>query len=198
MRVLLVDDNAARAAAVQAGLEADGCTVVAVVPDATNLVAQVRATAAEVIVCDIDNPSRDAIESLRALHRDEPRPVAMFVDQSDPERIGAAMEAGVAAYVIEGLSPGRVRAVLDVAVARFRAHQALRSELADARTALAERKVVERAKGILMRARGMDEDAAFTTLRRMAMEQGQRLVDIANGIISVSSLLGSGQGRRSK
>jgi response regulator NasT len=193
LRVLLVDANEARAAAVRAGLEADGCTVVGVVPDATGLVDQVRRAAADVIVCDLDNPSRDAIESMRVLQRDEPRPVVMFVDQSDPASIGAAMEAGVAAYVIEGLSPRRARAVVDVAIARFRAHQALRQELAEARDALAERKAVERAKGLLMRARGMSEDEAFRTLRRMAMDQGRRLVDVANGVLTVGSLLESGQ-----
>ncbi len=113
----------------------------------------------------------------------------MFVDQSDPDRIGAAMDAGVAAYVIEGLSPRRVRAVVDVAIVRFRARQALKSELAEARGALEERKVIERAKGLLMRARGMDEEQAFRTMRSMAMEQGRRLIDIANGIIAVGSLL---------
>ena len=189
LRVLLIDDNAPRAAAVRAGLEADGCVVVGLLLDVTDLVAQVRRAAADVIVCDIDNPSRDAIESMRALQRDEPRPVVMFVDQSDPASIGEAMQAGVAAYVIEGLSPHRVRQVVDVAVARFSAHQALRAELAEAREALAERKVIERAKGILMRARGLDEETAFRTLRNMAMEQGQRLVEVAQGVVTVGSLL---------
>jgi response regulator NasT len=193
LRVLLVDDNAERAATVRAGLEADGCQVVDIARDPTDLVSRVRKAAADVIVCDIDNPSRDAIESMRALQRDEPRPVVMFVDQSDPDSIGAAMEAGIAAYVIEGLSPNRVRSVVDVAIARFRAHQALRSELAEARGALEERKVVERAKGILMRTRGLDEEAAYRALRTLAMEQGRRLIDIANGVIAVGSLLGSRQ-----
>ncbi len=189
IRVLLIDDNASRAAAVRAGLEADGCQVVGVLPNVADLVAQVRRAAADVIVCDIDNPSRDAIESMRALQSSEPRPVVMFVDQSDPAAITAAMEAGVAAYVIEGLSPRRVRAVVDVAIVRFRAHQALRAELAEARGALEDRKIIERAKGILMRARGMDEDAAFRTLRTMAMDQGQRLVEVAQGVVTVGSLL---------
>ena len=126
-----------------------------------------------------------------ALQRDEPRPVVMFVDQSDPERIGAALEAGVAAYVIEGLSPRRVRPVVDVAIARFRAHQQLRRDLAEARGALEERKVVERAKGLLMPARGMTEEEAFRTLRRMAMEQGKRLTEVSSGVIAVGSLLRS-------
>jgi response regulator NasT len=189
LRVLLIDDNAARAEAVSAGLVADGCVVVALVADHADIVAQVRAARADVIVCDLDHASRDAIESMRALNRDEPRPVVMFVDRSDPDSITAAMEAGVAAYVIEGLLPGRVRAVIDVAVARFQAHQALRAELAEVRTALSERKLVERAKGVLMQARRMSEDEAYRTLRRLAMDQGKRLAEVAENVIGMAKLL---------
>jgi response regulator NasT len=189
LRVLLIDDNAERAAAVTAGLAADGCEVVALRPDHADIVAQVRAARAEVIVCDLDHASRDAIESMRALNRDEPRPVVMFVDRSDPASITAAMEAGVAAYVIEGLQPGRVRAVIDVAVARFQAHQALRAELDEARSALTERKLVERAKGVLMQTRKMSEDEAYRTLRRLAMDQGKRLADVAESVIAMAKLL---------
>jgi len=189
LRVLLIDDNSERAAAVTAGLAADGCEVVALRPDHADIVAQVRAARAEVIVCDLDHASRDAIESMRALNRDEPRPVVMFVDRSDPASITAAMEAGVAAYVIEGLRPGRVRAVIDVAVARFQAHQALRAELDEARSALTERKLVERAKGVLMQTRKMSEDEAYRTLRRLAMDQGKRLADVAESVIAMAKLL---------
>ena len=126
---------------------------------------------------------------MRALNRDEPRPVVMFVDRSDPASITAAMEAGVAAYVIEGLQPGRVRAVIDVAVARFQAHQALRAELDEARSALTERKLVERAKGVLMQTRKMSEDEAYRTLRRLAMDQGKRLADVAESVIAMAKLL---------
>lgn len=189
LRVLLVDDNLERAAAVTAGLEADGCVVVGRIPDHADIVAQVRAAGAEVIVCDLDNSSRDAIESMRALHRDEPRPVVMFVDRAEPASIAAAMDAGVAAYVIEGLQPSRVRAVIDVAVARFAAHQALRAELAEVRTALSDRKVVERAKGLLMQTRRMSEDEAYRALRRLAMDQGKRLAEVAESVIALAKVL---------
>ena len=189
LRVLLVDDNEERAAAVTAGLQADGCVVVGLVPDHADIVAQVRAAGAEVIVCDLEHASRDAIESMRALNRDEPRPVVMFVDRADPGSIQAAMEAGVAAYVIEGLQPGRVRAVIDVAVARFSAHQALRAELAEMRSALSERKVVERAKGLLMQTRRMSEDEAYRALRRLAMDQGKRLAEVAESVIAMAKIL---------
>jgi response regulator NasT len=187
LRVLLIDENAERAEAVSAGLRQDGCEVVAA--GAGDLVSQVRAAAADVIVCDLDDPSRDAMESMRALNRDEPRPVVMFVDRSDPDAIAAAMEAGVAAYVIEGLAPGRVRAVIDVAVARFRAHQMLKAELDEARTALSDRKLVERAKAVLMRTRRMSEDDAHRALRRLAMDQGKRLGEICSSVISMEKLL---------
>jgi response regulator NasT len=189
LRVLLVDDNADRAAAVSAGLTADGCVVVGLVPDHADIVNQVRAAGAQVIVCDLDHASRDAIESMRALHRDEPRPVVMFVDRTDPGSTQAAMEAGVAAYVVEGLAPGRVRAVIDVAVARFNAHQALRAELAEARSALSDRKLVERAKGLLMQTRRMSEDDAYRLLRRLAMDQGKRLSEVAESVIAMAKLL---------
>jgi response regulator NasT len=189
LRVLIVDQNAERADAVRAGLEANGCLVVGIAPDAVDLVARVREAAADVIVCDLDSPSRDAIESMRVLNRDEPRPVVMFVDRSDPESIHSAMDAGVAAYVIEGLAPGRVRSVVDVAVARFKAHQALKRELEEARDALSERKMVERAKGILMRGRAMNEDEAYRTMRRMAMDQGKRLIEIASSVVAMESVL---------
>ena len=193
MRVLLVDDNAERAKAVQTSLVAEGCVVVAIVPDASGLVAEVRRHAAEVIVCDLDSPSRDALESLRALQRDEPRPVAMFVDRSDPASMVAAVDAGVAAYVVEGLEPHRVKSVLDVAMARFRAHQTLRAERDTARDALELRLRLERAKRILMQRRGMTEDAAHRSLRRLAMDQGKRLADVATDIISIEDMLNSEQ-----
>jgi response regulator NasT len=195
LKVLLVDDDEPRAAEVAGGLRADGCEIVAVVAEAGDLVRAVREAGAEVIVCAIDAPSRDAIESMRVLYRDEPRPVVMFVDRSDEGLIAAAVEAGVAAYVIEGLAPARVRSVIDVAVARFRAHQAMRAELAEARFALSERKLVERAKGILMATRRLSEEEAFRSLRRLAMDQGKRLAEVAESVISVESLL-RGQGVR--
>jgi response regulator NasT len=194
LRVLLIDDNAERAAAVSAGLEADGCEIVGKVHNPSDLlglglIALVRNARADIVVCDFDNPSRDTIESMEALNRDEPRPVVMFVDRADSANINAAMQAGVAAYVVEGLVPSRVKAVIDVAAARFRAHQAMKAELHHARSALAERKLVERAKGILMKSRRMSEEEAFGTLRRLAMDGGKRLADVAESVITLSKML---------
>lgn len=183
-----MDGDAERAEAVAAALAADGCKVVGVVPDTGDLVRAVRETEAEVIVCDFDAPSRDSIESMRALNRDEPRPVVMFVDRSEPGAIAEAMEAGVAAYVIEGLSPSRVRGVIDVAVARFVAFQGVKDELAQARAALNDRALLDRAKAVLMATRGMNEADAHLGLRKLAMNQGRRVLDVAASVVAGEEL----------
>jgi response regulator NasT len=179
LRVLLVDADAERAAAVRAGLEAAGCQVVAVSSEAAQLTRLVREAHADVIVCDLDDPSRDALESMRALNRDEPRPVVVFASRGEPEQIEAALEAGVAAYVVEGLAPARVRPVLEVAIRRFRAHQALRAQLEEAQATLAQRVVIERAKGVLMQRRRLSEEEAYRLLRRWSMDRSRRMVDVA-------------------
>lgn len=173
-----------RAAEVRLGLEAAGCEVVAVAEDATRLTEMVRATQAEIIVCDIDDPSRDALESMRALHRDEPRPVVLFAEKGAPDQIAAALEAGVAAYVVEGLSPARVRPVLEVASLQFKAYQNLRSELNRARNSLAQRETVDRAKQRLMLQSRLTEPEAHRRLQRMAMEKGMKLLDVAAAVLS--------------
>ena len=183
MRVLLVDQEGERAAAVTAGLRTAGCEVVAIAPDAADLTRRVRDSGAEVIVCDLDDPSRDALESMRALHRDEPRPVVVFAARGDADQIEAALEAGVAAYVVEGLSPERVRPVIEVAIRRFRAHQTLRRELEEARAGLRERELLDSAKRRLMQRDGMSEPEAHRHLRRLAMDRGVRLARIAADLL---------------
>jgi response regulator NasT len=179
LRVLLIDDDAERATAVRIGLESAGCSVVAVAPEPGDLTRMVREAAADVIVCDLDDPGRDALESMRALHRDEPRPVVVFAMRGEPDQIEAAIEAGVAAYVVEGLAPNRVRPVIEVAIRRFRAHQALRARLEEAQATLADRVVIERAKGVLMQRRRLSEEDAYRLLRRWAMDRGAKLVNVA-------------------
>ena len=173
-----------RAAEVRLGLEAAGCTVVAVAEDAARLTEMVRATQADIIVCDIDDPSRDVLESMRALNRDEPRPVVLFAEKGAPEQIAAALDAGVAAYVVEGLSPAKVRPVLEVASLQFKAYQNLRSELNRARNSLAQRETVERAKQRLMQQGQLTEPEAHKRLQRMAMEKGMKLLDVATAVLS--------------
>jgi len=173
-----------RAAEVRRGLEAAGCEVVAVAEDAARLTELVRATQADIIVCDIDDPSRDALESMRALNRDEPRPVVLFAEKGAPEQIAAALEAGVAAYVVEGLAPARVRPVLEVASLQFKAYQALRHELARARNSLAQRETVERAKQRMMQQARLTEPEAHRRLQRIAMERGMKLSEVAAAILA--------------
>jgi response regulator NasT len=181
LRVPLVDNDRARAQAVRAGLEAAGLPVVALASAMTDLTGLVRASEAEVIVCDLDDPSRDALESMRALNRDEPRPIVVFAERGEADQIEAALEAGVAAYVVEGLAPARVRPVLEVAIRRFRAHQALRAQLETTRPTLGERTLIKRAKVVLMQRRRLPEEEAQRFRRRWAMDRGRHLVKVAQG-----------------
>lgn len=168
----------------KAGLEAAGFQVVAVSSDTADLTRLVREFQADVIVCDLDDPSRDALESMRVLNRDEPRPVVVFASRGDADQIEAALEAGVAAYVVEGLAPARVRPVLEVAIRRFRAFQALRAERDAARNSLAERTVIERAKGVLMQRRRLSEPEAYKLMRRWAMDRGLKIAAIAEQVLA--------------
>jgi two-component system, response regulator / RNA-binding antiterminator len=180
---LLVDSDGDRALAVQAGLVAAGCVVVGIATGTSDLTRAVRDSGAEVIVCGLDDPSRDELEGMRALHRDEPRPVVLFAEKAEPEQIEAALAAGVAAYVVEGLAPSRVRPVIEVAIRRFRAHQSLREELAEARQGLEERKLIDRAKAALMQKHQLSEPEAYRRLRRMAMDKGLKLGTIAATVL---------------
>ncbi|MBI3443806.1 MAG: ANTAR domain-containing protein [Magnetospirillum sp.] len=190
LRVIVVDDERDRAAMVREALEADGFTVVAVFGSGAGLPARVAELAADVIIVDIDSPDRDTLEDMRRVGIEQGRPVVMFAQDGKPETIKAAVEAGVSAYVVDGLKPDRVRPVIDVAIARFAQFQSLRGELDKARTTLAERKLIEKAKGILMKRRKIDEEEAYRLMRRMAMDQKQRLIDVANKIIDAAELLG--------
>jgi response regulator NasT len=184
LRVLLVDSDSDRAVAVKAGLVAAGCVVVGTTAGTSDLTQAVRESGADVIVCGLDDPSRDELEGMRALNRNEPRPVVLFAEKAEPEQIEAALEAGVAAYVVEGLAPARVRPVIEVAIRRFRAHQALREELASVRQDLEERRLIDRAKAVLMQKHKLSEPEAYRRLRRMAMDKGQKLGSVAATILA--------------
>jgi len=190
LRVIVVDEERDRATSVKDALEASGFTVVAVLGNGAELPAKVEELAADVIIVDIDSPDRDTLEDMRRVTFEQRRPVVMFAQDGKPETIRAAVQAGVAAYVVDGLKPDRVRPVVDVAVARFAQFHELRSELDKARITLAERKLIEKAKGILMKRRKVDEDEAYRLMRRMAMDQKARLIEIANKIIEAAELLG--------
>ena len=190
LRVIVVDNERDRACSVRDALEGSGFIVVAVLGNGAELPAKVEELAADVIIVDIDSPDRDTLEDMRRVSFEQRRPVVMFAQDGKPETIRAAVQAGVAAYVVDGLKPDRVRPVVDVAIARFTQFHELRSELDKARITLAERKLIEKAKGILMKRRKVDEDEAYRLMRRMAMDQKARLIDVANKLIEAAELLG--------
>lgn len=189
LRVLVVDEDPQRAAILESGLLAADAEIAATVAPSEDLVARVRAVRPDIIIVDMDSPSRDTLESMRAINRDQPLPIVMFVDTADSGLIEEAMRAGVSAYVIDGLAAKRVKPVLDVAIARFREVQGLRAELAKTKASLGERKVVERAKGLLMQQRGLSEEEAFRALRKLAMDKNQRLVEVAQALLTYAQLL---------
>jgi response regulator NasT len=189
MRVLLVDEDPDRAAQLHAALQAAGYTVTAHVASAAHLLAQVRASEPDVIIIDRDSPDRDTLEHVCLLTRDQPRPIVMFSDDGDRTAIRAAVDAGVSAYVVGGLTAERIRPIVDVAMARFEQFQAMRQELDKAKTTLAERKQIERAKGIVMKSRGVSEDEAYGLLRKLAMERNQRLAQVAENVLAMAELL---------
>ncbi len=189
LSVLLIDDNPARAEVVEAGLRAAGHRLLARLGGTRDLGQRVRDLAPDVVVVSIDNPSREAIEDMRRSTEQQPRPIALFVDQSDPATIAQAMEAGVSAYVVKGLAQDRVRSVVDVAVAHFNRYHSMREELDRARLTLAERKAIDRAKGLLMEQKGLNEDAAYKLLRKLAMDQNRRIGEIAQELVTYANLL---------
>jgi len=189
LHILVVDQNVVRASILEEGLREAGYTRVTVVRDMQNLLKRIEETDPDVICIDLENPNRDVLEQMFQVSRSVPRPVAMFVDRSDTDMIKAAVESGVGAYVVDGLRKERIKPVLEMAISRFAAFKELREELDRTRQALEERKTIERAKGILMRKRDLTEDAAYTLLRKAAMNENRRLVEIAEAVITAEGLL---------
>ncbi|MBB3936468.1 ANTAR domain-containing response regulator [Aureimonas phyllosphaerae] len=190
LAVLIVDENRARAAIIEEGLREAGHERVHIVADAQGLVREIEAFRPDVIVVDLENPNRDRLEAFFQVSRSVRRPIAMFVDRSDADSMEAAIAAGVSAYVVDGLKKERVKPILDTAVLRFEAYSRLERELQNARSELADRKVVERAKGLLMRMRGLSEEEAYRLMRQTAMNEKKKLVDIARSLVTAASLLG--------
>ncbi len=190
LSILIIDENRIRASIIEDGLREAGHYRVAVIHDVNEVGRTIAATAPDVIVIDLENPKRDTLEHFFSLSRAVQRPIAMFVDRSDSGMIEKAVEAGVSAYVVDGLKKERVKPILDMAISRFNAFSRLTRELEEARSALEERKIVDQAKGILMKTRGLSEPDAYALLRSTAMNQNRRLVDIAQSLITAASLLG--------
>jgi response regulator NasT len=190
LRVLLLDDDEKRRRAVEAALTATGYGVIAGAAPGRDLIRDIARLRPDVIVIDVEAPDRDTLEDLCCIARDAPHPVVMFTHDDDAEKMRAAIRAGVSAYVVGGVSGERVGPIVEVAVMRFEQHQALRAELRRAQASLAERKVIERAKGILMRQRRCSEDEAYQALRRSAMACNRRLAEVAQSVIDAAELLG--------
>lgn len=189
LRVLIIDESRARAADLCAGLVTAGHQVAAVLPSVLDLTAQIEAIKPDVILIETDSPSRDTLEHLAVMSRDMPRPVVMLTHEDDGDVMRAAFKAGVSAYIVDNLDLARLKPIVDVAIARFEEHQHLKQEAAVATKRLSERKVVEKAKGILMQTRGLDEDQAYGALRKLAMERAQPLAKVAGDVVAMAKFL---------
>lgn len=190
LKIAVVDESAARAEVIAEGLRDAGLSDVHLLVERANLVARLIALAPDVILINLENPRRDVLEESFALSRSLARPIAMFVDQSDERAISEAVDAGISAYVVDGLRMDRIKPILELAVRRFHAFARLQEELAEAKSALAERKVVDKAKMLLMKRRKIDEPTAYALLRKQAMNSGRRVADVAAALVSIESLLG--------
>ena len=174
LTVLVIDESPIRSSIIEEGLRDAGHMQVTVIHEVQGVARIIETLKPDVIFIDLENPNRDMLEHVFQLTRAVGRPIAMFVDRSDTASIEAAVEAGVSAYIVDGLRKERVKPILDMAVSRFNAFSRLQRELADARSALEERKIVERAKGILMKMRQMSEEEAFALLRQTAMNEKKK------------------------
>ena len=190
MRIAVVDESAARASIIEEGLALlDGCEIF-VLTARKALLARLEEIGPDVVLIDLGNPSRDVLEEYFSVSRVLDRPIAMFVDESDEAAIAASIDAGVSAYVVDGLAVNRIRPVLDLAVRRFNAFSRLQADLAEAKGKLAERDAVDKAKRILMASRNLSEPEAYAELRRTAMNQGRRIADIAEAVVTAHDLMG--------
>src|SRR5436190_12692396 len=188
-RILIIDENHVRAAIIQEGLREAGHVHVQWLNETANLLKRIVDIDPDVIVIDLESPNRDVLEQMFQVSRLVKRPIAMFVDQSDSASIREAMIAGVSAYVVDGLRKERVKHILDMCVQRFEVFSRLEEELREAKTALADRKVIERAKGILMAAKSLNEQEAYAMMRKAAMDQKRRLAEIARAIVMAEGML---------
>jgi response regulator NasT len=198
LRVLIIDKSAVRAAILEEGLRdcsAAGLPLVVhrISNEPLDLLPRIASVDPDVVLIDLENPSRDTLEQMFQVSRLAKRPIAMFVDQSDSQTVQEAIDAGVSAYVVDGLRRERVKSILDVTISRFRAFDRLQRELSEAKSALEDRKVVEQAKAILMKQRRIDEARAYALLRRTAMNQNRKLADLARSLVAAAALLATGE-----
>jgi two-component system, response regulator / RNA-binding antiterminator len=188
-KIAIVDKNPIRAAILEDGLREAGHVQVLHIAETAHLLARIYAIDPDVILIDLENPSRDVLEQMFQVSRAVKRPIAMFVDQSDRASIEAAVDAGVSAYIVGGLRKERVQNVLDLCISRFNAFARLQDELERTRSALEERKVIDRAKGFLMKAKSLTEEEAYTLLRKTAMQQNRKIAEVSQSVITAAELL---------
>jgi response regulator NasT len=190
LKILVLDENALRASIIESGLRQAGHDNVTIINEVFGAARTIETLKPDVIVIDLQNPNRDMLESMFQLSRSVRRPIAMFVDRSDQTAIERAVDAGVSAYVVDGLRQERVKPILDMAISRFNAFSRMQRELEEAKSELEGRKLVDRAKAILMKSRGMSEEEAYKLLRKTAMNQNRKIGEIAQSLITAASLLG--------
>lgn len=188
-KIAIVDESPIRAAILEEGLREAGYTDVVRIDEMQSLLSRIYALDPDVIVIDLENPSRDILEQMFQVSRAVRRPIAMFVDQSDAASIQASVDAGVSAYIVDGLKKERLKPILDLCISRFNAFSKLQDELDRAKSALEDRKIIERAKGILMKLKGLTEDEAYVLLRSTAMREKKKIGEIAQSILTASELL---------
>jgi two-component system, response regulator / RNA-binding antiterminator len=188
-KIAIVDESPIRAAILEEGLREAGYTDVVRIKEMQSLLSRIYALDPDVILIDLENPSRDVLEQMFQVSRAVRRPIAMFVDQSDAASIQASVDAGVSAYIVDGLKKERLKPILDLCISRFNAFAKLQDELDRAKSALEDRKVIERAKGILMKLKGLTEDEAYVLLRSTAMREKKKIGEIAQSILTASELL---------
>jgi response regulator NasT len=188
-RIVIVDQNPVRTAILRDGLREAGHHQVTVLESSLDLEQRLRAIDADIVLIDLENPNRDVLEQMIRISGAEARAVAMFADSSDTSMIAAAIDAGVSAYVVDGLKKERVKSIVDLCVSRFNAFARLREELAQARSQLADRKAIDQAKGLVMKAKSISEEQAYAMMRKVAMNEGKKIVDVARSIITAAELL---------
>lgn len=188
LKIVIVDESPIRAAILEDGLRMAGFTDVVRIEEMGNLLKRIYALDPDVILIDLENPSRDVLEQMFQVSRIVKRPIAMFVDQSDTASIQASVDAGVSAYIVGNLQKERIKSILDLCISRFNAFARLQDELERTKSALEDRKVIDRAKGILMKAKGMSEEDAYALMRKTAMNEKKKISEIAQSIITAAEM----------
>ncbi len=189
LRVSIVDDDNGRSIILNAALKNAGYEVVAILGSDDNLLKHIECEQPDMIIVDLEMPGRDSLESMRIVNRYNPKPIVMFTNNADHDMISEAINAGVSAYVVDGFNEARIKPIMDVAIARFKEMQALRSELEKTKNTLEDRKLIDKAKLIVMEQRRCNEDEAYKVLRSLAMDKNKRIAEVAEQLISITSIL---------